>query len=322
MIKKSAFSLIEILVVLAIMGMLVAIVVPKFQNALDISKSQINKATMQDIKRAVLDFKRDVGFVADNVSLLVYPFESCNVESFQNDTNSSTCKNMIAFIDSRLTIDKYRINDSSVGDYGKNMRREQKLIDEIQKRLNSKSGGWRGSYIGGNAHLLSEQIKVLGDGSNENNNEYFVSKKDIDIYYNGYSSSSTIDFVGLDHNKLYPIKASDFNGARGSSGVVGVDALYDIAKYRDNLRGEITILDPWGTPYEIQFPSQSSIDAVYGIGKKTRERFARIISFGQNRQRDIEADKVVYDASSHDDSIVYIYNDHNLSDYFYVSDEF
>jgi len=153
--------------------------------------------------------------------------------------------------------------------------REQKLIDEIKSRLNIKSGGWRGSYIGGNGHLVMEQIKTFGGSSDESNNKYFFSKKDIDLYYDNFDPSDTLVDVGMKEvevRKLFPIVASDFNGTRGGGVTIEMDILYDTAKYRENLVGELTILDPWGMPYEIQFPIGTS---------GSRERFARIVSFGK-----------------------------------------
>jgi len=119
-LNKKAFSLIEILVVIVIIGMLSSIVVPKLQSTLMVTKQQINKATMQDIKRAALTFKDDVGFMPDSVTLLIYPFEKCSVASEHNTSNSSTCKNMIAFVDSRLTLTSFRKTGTEC-DYGNTM---------------------------------------------------------------------------------------------------------------------------------------------------------------------------------------------------------
>jgi len=311
---KKAFTLIEILVVIAIIGMLGAMVVPKIQSSLEVSKQNLNKATMQDIKRAALDFKNDVGFVPDNVALLIYPFEKCSVSGEYNASNSSACRNMIAFIDSRLTLTNFRKSGGEC-DYGKLMCREQVLIDEIKRRLDIKNGGWRGSYIGGNGHLILEQIKTLGGTSDESNNSYFLSKRDIEIYYDGFDASDTLLFIGIteaEAKRWFPIIASDFNGTRGAGATIEMDVLYDVAKYRENLVGELSIFDPWGTPYEIQFPM---------VTNGSRERFARIVSFGENRQRDTNVTELPVDTQKRgfDDSVLYIY-DNNQSNYFYISE--
>jgi prepilin-type N-terminal cleavage/methylation domain-containing protein len=310
--KRDAFTLIEILVVIAIIGMLSTMIIPKVQNALEISKSKINQATMQDIKRAALEFKNDVGFVPDNVALMIYPYEICDVsdKNYDNDSNTSACKNMIAFVDSRLTLNKYRLNGE--GDYGTNMIRDEILIKEIQRRLDIKNGAWRGSYIGGNGHLLNQKIKKLGDGSSETNNEYFLSEKDMDLYYDGVDENENFNAVlGVsdEYKKYYPIYTENFN--------TDAHDLYDIAKYRKNLKGELSILDPWGTPYEIQFPKNVPTG-------KSKERYARIVSFGKNRQRDIKVDDNLNDNYSLmkpvvDDSVLYIY-DNNLTNYFNMQD--
>jgi len=311
---KKAFSLIEILVVIAIIGMLGAMVVPKLQDILETSKTELNKATMQDIKRAALDFKSDVGFVPDSVTLLIHPFENCTVSSDHNTSNSSTCRSMIAFVDSRLTLTNFRKSGGEC-DYGKLMCREQVLIDEIKRRLEIKNGGWRGSYIGGNGHLVLEQIKTLG-GTNESGNRYFLSKKDIDLYYDGFDVNDTLVDVGITESEAkrwFPIEASDFNGTRGGGAINEMDILYDTAKYRESFIGELTIFDTWGTPYEIQFPI---------VASGSRERFARVVSFGKNRQRDTEVTDFPIDTTkkNYDDSVLYIY-DNNQSSYFHISEQ-
>lgn len=293
--QKPGFTLIEILVVLVILGSLSAMVVPILDNTTQMSKANINKTMMQDIKRASLAFRNDVGFAPDRVALMIYPFEECSVLDKNYDSNvSGACKNMIAFVDSRLTMDSYRI--SSVGDYGSGTRREQKLMDEIKRRLDPKQNGWRGSYIGGNGHLLMEQIKKLGGSSSEKDNKYFLSKKDIDIYYDGFDKNATLDFVGAYEYEKWLLMEGDFPDNN------------ETAKYRANLFGELTILDPWGTPYEIQFPQNVP-------SGKSRERFARIVSFGENRQRDTNVSVLDIPVSS-DDSVIYIY-ENNQTNYFH-----
>lgn len=311
--QKAGFTLIEILVVLVILGFLSVMVMPAFDNITQMSRTNLNKTMMQDIKRASLAFKEDVGFTPDNVVLMIYPFEECSVadKNFNDSVNSLACKNMIAFVDSRLSLDsEYR--ESSVGDYGNNTLRKNALVKEITRRLDPKQNGWKGSYIGGNEHLRQEQIKLLGDGSAENANEYFLSKKDIELYYDGFNESDTLSYVGAtEFRKWFCIEAADFNGSRGGGSTIKSDEYYDVAKYHDNLKGELTILDPWGTPYEIQFPSQSVIPS-----GKSRERFARIVSFGKNRKRDTNVDATLpmdFNALNYDDSVLYIFENDQTS---------
>lgn len=316
--KRDAFTLIEILVVIAIMGLMSAMVVPAYKNTIRSSEANLNKVAMQNIKKASLAFKNDVGFVPDNVALLIFPYEECTVleKNFNEDSSTFTCRAMIAFIDSRMTRDDYRISGGVDGDGGADMRREPVLIAEIQKRLNPKEKGWSGSYLGGNTHLKSSHIKKMGGSSNIKDNSYFLSTRDIEIYYEGFMPDAKLADVGVtktEAEKWFCVESK-----------FGID-LDDIAKYRKNLagepnirEGELTILDQWGTPYEIQFPSQSNIDATYGAGKKSRERFARIVSFGEDKQRDTIASNldINYKADGYDDSVLYIY-EHNQTNYFH-----
>ena len=309
---------------LVILGALSAMALPALKAAVGGTKARLNKATMQEIKRAALAFRNDVGFVPDNVALLIYPYESCDVAAVNYDeANSTACKNLIAFVDSRLTTSEHRYANGLEGDYGLNMTRDQPLVDEIARRLDPKRGGWRGGYLGGNGHLYAAQVKRLGDGSSETNGRYFLSEKDVDLYYDGFDGDETLHYVGVtaaEAKRWYPV-AADFNGSRGSTGTVDADARYDVAKYRGNLVGELTILDPWGTPYEIQFPQQSAVDAVYTTERKSRERFARIVSFGPDRRRDTDVAvlDVDYDAKGYDDSVLYVY-EHNRTCHFHVSE--
>jgi prepilin-type N-terminal cleavage/methylation domain-containing protein len=314
-VVRYAFTLVEILVVIVILGMLAAMTLPSLSRSLEISKAQINEATMKEIKRASLAFKHDVGFMPDNVSLLIFPYETCAVGAEYNDSLSATCKVMIAFVDSRLSIDKNTHREAGNGDYGEGMARDQVLIDEIVRRLDIQQNGWRGSYIGGNTHLSVEHNKSFDDAIVITKNPmYFLSERDLEIYYNGFDSNETLNDVGMDAqdvSELYPLFC-DFNGSRGGySQTIELDVLYDMAKYRRNLIGELSILDPWGTPYEIQFPASEVIP----VGQ-SRERYARLVSFGENRRRDVNV-TMLHVSDYHDDSVLYLY-EHNLSNHFYT----
>jgi hypothetical protein len=280
---------------------------------MDMSRARLNKATMQEIKRAAAAFKEDVGFVPDNVSLLIFPYETCGVHGadFNESNVSSACQCMIAFVDSRLSMSAaYR--DTGEGDYGEGMVRTDPLIAEIGRRLDVEQGGWRGSYIGGNAHLIADHNQTYQWFDGKADVRFFLGERDLDLYYDGFSDTDTLNDIGVDEATAlswYPIAAGDFNGSRGSGNIEPIDRDYDIAKYRSNLYGELTILDPWGTPYEIQFP----ISVPSG---KTRERYARIVSFGPDRLRNVNVSEL--DAADYgDDSVLYVY-EHNLSSHFHV----
>lgn len=313
---RNAFTLIEILVVTIILGLLAAMTLPALSNSLEITKGKLNEATMKDIKRACMAFQSSVGFMPDNVALLIFPYENCSEQvaekNFDNDLNSSTCKMMIAFVDSRLTLTSYRKDGE--GDYGENMLREPELIKEIQRRLDIKKDGWSGSYIGGNANLLLDNNKTFdNNNANVKNTSYFLSQRDLEIYYQGFEFNATLNDVGMDSSEvdeLYPI-FSDFNGSRGNGTLVLADAYYDIAKYRKSLLGELTILDPWGTPYEIQFP----------LSSQSRERFARLISFGPDRRRDINVTAPLPIDEYGDDSVLYLYENNNTNHFYLPKDD-
>lgn len=310
---RNAFTLIEILVVTIILGMLAAMTLPALSHSLEMTKGKLNEATMKDIKRACMAFQSNVGFMPDNVALLIFPYENCSEQvgekNFDNDLNSSTCKMMIAFVDSRLTLTSYR-KDGGEGDYGENMLREPELIEEIERRLDIKEGGWSGSYIGGNAHLLLDNNKTFdNNNANVKNTSYFLSQRDLEIYYQGFDDTETLNEVGMDSSevqKLYPI-FSDFGTQTHEH--------YDIAKYRKSLLGELTILDPWGTPYEIQFPQLEEVP-----DGQSRERFARLISFGPDRRRDIDVDPLPIDEYE-DDSVLYLYDNNNTNHFYLPKDD-
>jgi hypothetical protein len=294
---------------------------------------------MQMIKKASLEFYHDVGFVPDNVSLLIYPFEQCDVnESNWNDPDSTeTCKNMIAFIDRHYKFDDTVIRDTSyVGDNGNGTYRKSKLIEIIQEKLDPKRGGWRGGYLGGNGFLKTKNIKRLGDDGTEtryeDENRYYFSDRDIRLYYDGFESGHTLSVVGdWDRDKansqLYPLYSADFNGSQnintGSGTYIQMDAWYENAKYREEMTGALTVLDSFGTPFEIQIPTkQALVDA--GISS-ARTKYARIVSFGKDRRRDtgINTLDIDYSKKGYDDSVLYLFDvsDANLTSYFHSRDK-
>ncbi len=356
---KPAFTLIEILVVLVIMGLLLTMVVPKFANVISDTESSLNKTQMQQIKKASLEFYKDVGFVADNVSLLIYPWEDCKIEETSFDKNDTeVCKNMISFIDMHYKFSDasptpdpaLRNDDGTMGDTGLNNKRTETLNEIIEEKLDYDKG-WKGSYLGGNEVIRANSVKTLGGGGNEAANQYYLSKRDLKTYYENFSPNT--DLYTIDTNwteaeanaKLYPIFASDFNGARHSSGTptnIEMDKLYENAKYSKDkdstngvyereptLIGSLTILDPYGTPYEIQIPTVSAVgtydhddDPTTPEINKPRTKYARIVSFGKNRRRDtpINVLDIDYTASGYDDSVLYLFNI-GKENYFHPEDE-
>jgi prepilin-type N-terminal cleavage/methylation domain-containing protein len=331
--NSKGFTLIEILVVLVIMGFLVALVSPKFAGIIEFSSAKLNKTQMQEIKRATLEFYNNIGFVPDNVALLTYSWEKCVVKktNYDDSDSSDICKNMIAFIDKHY---KYYneggeiIRENDVGDNGKGTKRKAHLIQIIQEKLDP-NNGWKGPYIGANSYIQSKNVKTLGyDGKSgyENNNQYFFSDQDIRLFYeDSWSASTPLNTVDTlwerdsANAKLYPISTPDFNGSQNSASstrFIQADAWYNIAKYKQTLVGYATILDPYGTPYEIQIPSKSA------VGSEARTRYARIVSFGKNRRRDTTINKLFidYTQESFDDSVLYIF-DSNQTSYFYPEDE-
>lgn len=265
---KKAFTLTEILVVIAIMGFLVALVMPRFSDTIDFASAKMNKAQMEEIKRASLEFYNDVGFVPDNVSLLTYPWESCDVQATNyNDSDSSDlCINMIAFVDKhyKFTTSNPALRTSGTGDNGSDTQRVSTLIEIIEKKLNP-NYGWKGSYIGGNSVLTTKNIKTLGNTGDEEDNLYYFSDKDVKIYYDGHASSDSLNAVDStwDDNsaneELYPLFATNFS--------VEMDDLYENGKYskgttrETTFLGAMTVLDPYGTPYEIKIPTDAAVTA-------------------------------------------------------------
>ena len=335
--KKSAFTLIEIMVVLVIMGFLVALVAPKYAGVVDDAKEKLNKSQMQMIKRASLDFYKDVGFVPDNVSLLIYPFENCDVnDSNWNLNGSEVCKNMISFIDRHYKFSDatIRLGEYDEGDNGKGtVRKGDILIEIIKEKLNPKKGGWRGAYLGGNGFLKSKNIKVLGtDGASgyENTNRYYFSDQDIKIYYDGYGHDENETLHQVDdiinwtrdkaNKELYPVYSADFNGTQNranTSRFIQMDAWYENARYRKYLSNSLTVLDSFGTPFEIQIPTEAAV----GSGE-LRSKYARIVSFGKDRRRDTDINvlNINYSADGYDDSVLYIF-ENNMTSYFHPKDK-
>ncbi|HEO98176.1 MAG: prepilin-type N-terminal cleavage/methylation domain-containing protein [Campylobacterales bacterium] len=330
---RRAYTLIEILVVVVIMGFLVALVAPRYAGVVDDASYRIDRSQMQMIKSAALEFYNDVGFVPDNVSLLIYPFENCVVkESNWNDMDSSeTCRNMIAFVDRHYKFDDTVIRDIGVdGDNGNGTYRKIRLVEIIREKLDPKNGGWRGGYLGGNGFLHSKNIKTLGnDGTPtryEDGNRYYFSDQDIKLYYGSdYAAAETLHVVDSSWNAdkanklLYPVQAADFNGTLGTSGEIKMDAWYENRKYRDFLIGSMIVLDSFGTPFEIQIPTKQ---ALAGAGvTSARTKYARIVSFGKNRRRDTDINTldIDYSKKGYDDSVLYIF-EHNLTSYFHPRD--
>lgn len=334
---KKAFTLIEILVILVIMGFLIAMVAPKLAGVTDATRQGLDIAQMQTIKRASLEFYKDLGFVPDNVSLLIYPFQECDVDSrdFNDTGETDSCKNMISFVDShyKLEADAPALRKNGLGDIGLGTVRESPLIAIVKVKLDPKQNGWRGGYIGGNAYLKPKNIKILGGLSTERNNRYYLSDQDIEVYYDGWESNISLDIIDAvwtsssANRELYPVYSADFNGTLGSGAYIEMDDLYGNAKYfkienpaigrESSLVESMTVLDSFGTPFEIQIPTATAV----GAGN-VRTRFARIVSFGADRRRDTPIDvlDINYDLEGYDDSVLYLF-EHNLTSYFHPKDE-
>lgn len=303
---KNAYTLVEITIVLLIMGFLVALVTPKFAGVLNQSKEDMNEISMKAIKNSSIRFKNDTGFMPDFVSLLTYEFEKCVAKDINfDDTNTSViCKNMIAFLDSRYKIN-LTLRKTGDGDYGADTIREEKLI----KIINEKLGNWKGGYLSANAVFKEANVKKIQEVGDYSQTFVYLSDDDLRVYYEGFDLNKSLEDIALstDVAKKFFVISGDFSGSRGSGSVKWADDLFDVAKYRKNLINQTMLTDPWGSPYEIQFPTQKAInDAGFD---KSRERFARLVSFGANKKRDTFVDEFPINTAKkgYDDSVLYLY---------------
>ncbi|MBN2722355.1 MAG: prepilin-type N-terminal cleavage/methylation domain-containing protein [Campylobacterales bacterium] len=330
--NRSAFTLIEVLIVIVIMGFLVAIVAPRLSNTKEAAQEQFNESQMKMIKKGALEFYGDVGFAPDNVSLLTYGFEKCfdvtggiGAVNYNNAATSDVCRNMISFIDRHYTnAADLRVDATSEGDNGTGTQRKQVLIDIIKEKLNPDKGGWKGGYIAGNGYLKPSSLKALGGGEAETGNLYFVAQQDIELYkFDGASTLWDIDTAwdaAKANAELYPVYTPVFDGTMNS--------LYENARNRKEIYGvksstmlnAPTVLDPYGTPYEIQIPTSDALAGVSGAGT-LRAKYARIVSFGPDRRRDtsVATLDIDYTAQGYDDSVLYLF-DNGLSSFFYNED--
>jgi prepilin-type N-terminal cleavage/methylation domain-containing protein len=311
--RRGGFTLIEAIVVLTILGFLVAMTAPKLSGMLGRSEAQLNRAQMLKIREAALLFYGDVGFVPDTVSLLTYPYtQNCRdvvkaVNSGDPDT-SRECQNLIAFLDSHYKIfGKYgalRVNNP--GDSGPGTERTQGLIDILKQKLDAKENGWRGGYLEGNAVLKPSNIRFYKNGGvGDDNSSYWVGADDLRIYFEDDPAADLYGALGLtDQNELidgsYPVFTENFDSP--------LDSKYGVAKYRGNRLGDPLVLDPYGTPYEIQLPLRYPLGDV--DGDRARTRYARIVSFGPDRRRQTGIDKL-YESGygeENDDSVLYLFD--------------
>ena len=311
--RRGGFTLIEAIVVLAVLGFLVAMTAPKLSGVLGRSEAQLNRAQMLKIKEAALLFYGDVGFVPDNVSLLLSPYaESCRdaVKAVnRNDTDTSReCKNLIAFLDSHYKnfseLPTYR--ESAEGDSGPGTTRKQDLIDMIRRKLDAKAGGWRGGYLEGSTFLKPSNIRYYQDGAAEDSNSsYWVGSDDLRIYFEDDPDSDLYGALGLtDQAELieewYPVFTESFGSP--------LDGNYSAAKYRANRIGDPLVLDPYGTPYELQLPLRAAQGGEVS-NDRVRTRYARIVSFGPDRRRQTDVGRL-YEAGypdKSDDSVLYLF---------------
>ncbi len=68
---EKGFTMVEILVVLAILGIIAAILVPKFLQQPDVAREKADKLTAQSISQAVYAHKADTGLQPANLEELV-----------------------------------------------------------------------------------------------------------------------------------------------------------------------------------------------------------------------------------------------------------
>jgi prepilin-type N-terminal cleavage/methylation domain-containing protein len=315
--RRQGFTLIEAIVVMTILGFLTAMVAPRLSGVFGRSAAELNRAQMLKIKDAALRFYGDVGFVPDTVSLLIYPYtEHCRdaVQPVNHDKNTSReCKNLIAFLDRHYKgyADYGASNDyreDVAGDTGDGTKRKTELMDILRQKLDAKAGGWRGGYLeGGSDVLTAAKVRPYRQtGSGDDNSSYWVGDKDRRIYFEEDGSADLYGALGLlSQNELieewFPVFTENF----GSD----LDDRYAVAKYRGNRIGDPVVLDPWGTPYEIQLPLRSA-EGGEVPDDRARTRYARIVSFGPDRRRQTAVD-ALYEggyAADNDDSVLYLFD--------------
>jgi prepilin-type N-terminal cleavage/methylation domain-containing protein len=312
--QRKGFTLIEAIIVIVIMGILVAMTAPKLSGVLGRSEAELNRAQMLKIKEAALLFYGDTGFAPDNVSLLLYPYtQTCSdavAATNWNDANTpGECRNLIAFLDSHYKAfgETGALRANAGGDNGPGTERTAGLIDILRKKLDAKAGGWRGGYLDGNAYLDPYHVRPYRHSVevNETNGTYWVGQRDVGIYFEDKPDSDLYDALGLTDqtelmNEWYPVSTEDFDS--------DLDDRYDVAKYRGNRLGDPLVLDPYGTPYELQIPLNASQGGSVP-DNRARTRFARIVSFGPDRRRQTDV-RELYDGSypaSSDDSVLYLF---------------
>jgi len=80
--RESGFSLVEVLVVVAVIGVLMAIAVTSFQDAIDRSKQRATMSDLRTISKAIEIYKADTGHYPSNgqtmaqLVLLLIPYQS------------------------------------------------------------------------------------------------------------------------------------------------------------------------------------------------------------------------------------------------------
>ena len=308
--RRGGFTLIEAIVVLAILGFLVAMTAPKLSGVLGQSEAQLNRAQMLKIKQAALLFYGDVGFVPDNVSLLLYPYtQSCSeavkAVNWNDDNTSRECKNLIAFLDSHYKEfgDPGALRESGDGDSGLGTKRTQELIEILKQKLDAKANGWRGGYLEGNAYMKPSNIRYYKNaGTDDENSSYWVGENDLRIYFEDDPAADLDTALALTGQTelidgWYPVSTEDFASS--------LDSKYGVAKYRENRFGDPLVLDPYGTPYEIQLPLRMSQGGEVP-NERARTRYARIVSYGPDRRRQTGIG-ALYDEVN-DDSVLYLFD--------------